>query len=442
MKRVKDNQLSVNHQLSVEKRKEISFSALRMSKGLTFNKLAPENISEDDTLLAQAGTWMIGIKKLIIMVDYIPARFATYKNRPCIVFYQTNPISKKRERHRISGDLGRLPPEKRAAAAAEIIDSINARLPYGYPHDQEYYTRRVSMTTVKAFELVETLTADLRPATIISYRSSMRKFIRFLESINLHEEPVGAITRQVALAYSDHITMKGLSGRSHNNDINEMHRVYGLLKQREIITANPFDNIPKRKEAVKKRGSIPRDEAILILDHLQKVDVSVCLACALLYYCMIRPNEQRHIRRSDIDMHQAIIIVHGDFAKNHKTEIVTIPDELDRLMVSLGINALDPDQYIIGGSGALGYHRPVGKSATSNRYRAIIQDMFAKRILKSINGNTLYSWKDTGTTSLSRSGITGIGLKDQLRHHSLSETQAYIDKPYAANQFIRTNHRL
>lgn len=425
------------------KARKISFSAQDNTQEVNNQIVKPLiNTPEADTLLTSGLVRMINREKLIIMIDYLPARLVRGKNRWYICYYQTNPSTGIRQRHRESFDIGRLPKRARLDVAKELIARINAKLPYGFPYNEDFYSRQVRMNTAQAFELVEKVGVDLRHATKLSYAYSMRKFLAFLKTINMEKESVEDITKKVAIAFSDHLVNSGLSGRSHNNDINEMKRVFNVLRSREIINSNPFEGIPKRRVEQKSRRGLSPKEVTIIMDHVEKVDKSVYLSCALLYFCFIRPNEQRFLRATDINLEASTINIDGNYSKNRKTAFVTIPDQLKEILLSLGIEKLKPHEYLLGAASQIGNPTAVSKSNISNRYRVIIQDLHAKRILSSIAGNTLYSWKDTGANALGRSGINGIALRDQMRHHSLEETQVYLGNPTIADEFIKTHHRL
>lgn len=425
---------------------DISFSAQRNHKRLISNVSAGFSNNPADTLLTAVppapfhGHVGRYATTLTVMIDYRPARLVKTKDRWYIVYYQTNPVSRSLERFRSTFDLGRYPIEHRIQAASEVISRINSRLPYGYPFDEDFYSRNVALTLRKAFDLVTASNEDLRHATKLSYASTSRKFLAFAESIKLADEPVEAITRKVAMAFSDHLNLKGLSGRSHNNDINEMRRVFNVMKSRELITVNPFDNIPKRREAEKLRRDVTKKEMEVILTYSFEHDKSVFLSCALLFFCLIRPNEQRNLKRKNFDLDCQTIVVDGYYSKNRKTQTVTIPDQLKTILVELGILELDPDQYVIGPRNCLGRETPIAKSGISNRYREIIQSLHKSKELKNITGNHLYSWKDTGASYMRASGIDAFSLQEQGRWHSLAMAQKYLSERTTANDSIRRKH--
>lgn len=425
---------------------EISFSAHRNHKRLISNVSAGFNTNPADTNLTQVPATphhdLVGryATTLTVMIDYRPARLVKTKDRWYILYYQTNPVSKTLERFRSTFELGRYPIENRLEAAAEVINRINSRLPYGYPFDEDFYSRNVATSLRKAFELVTASSEDLRHATKLSYRYSMRKFMTFAESIRLADEPVEAITRKVAMAFSDNLTLQGLSGRSHNNDINEMRRVFNVIKSRDLITSNPFDNIPKRREAEKLRRALTKAEMDIILPYTLEHDKSVFLSCALLFFCLIRPNEQRHLKKPNFDIENHTIIIDGQYSKNRKSQTVTIPDQLKAILIELGLPDLDPAHYVIGPRDKIGRTTRIAKSGISNRYREIVQHLHKTGALKNITGNELYSWKDTGAASMRSSGIDAFSLQEQGRWHSLAMAQKYLAERTTANEFIRKNH--
>lgn len=63
-------------------------------------------------------------------MHYLPARLVVSRQRWYITFYQTDPVTGKRVRHRDTFDLNRIPSiRERTQAARMIIHEINAKLP-------------------------------------------------------------------------------------------------------------------------------------------------------------------------------------------------------------------------------------------------------------------------------------------------------------------------
>ena len=377
------------------------------------------------------------------MNDYLPARLVRAKDRWFISFYQTDPLDRIRRRHRETYDLNRVENKhQRLELAKNLIRKINAQLPYGYPHEHGLYFRSVSMPVDEALNYALETKSDLRPATLHSYRSTCKTFKSFLTNQRMETIPVGSIDKSIAFAYSDFIIKSGKAAVTHNNVIDELRCIFNVLKERDIIFNNPWVGIRKRREAPKKRKPVPSSDITTILEYLFENDKSVYLSCLLEFYCMIRPNEQRYIRQCQVDLERSVIQIKPEFAKNHKEEIVTIPDEFKKTLISLGIEQLDPSYFILGYSSLIGSWKPIGKNTTSARYTEHINTLYAAGRISTKDGNTLYSWKDTGGDYMAGSINDAVRMKNQFRHHSLEETQKYLSQSTTADKKIRKRHNL
>ncbi|HZV71622.1 MAG TPA: phage integrase N-terminal SAM-like domain-containing protein [Saprospiraceae bacterium] len=377
----------------------------------------------------------------VIMIDFLPARYVAGK-RPYIVWYQTNPNSLIRERWRDSFDLGRIAPEKRADAAAMIIKTIDARLPFGYPYDQDLYESKVTMLAEPAINYSLVLCRGLRNATIRTYSSVTRKFLKFLQEKNYDQLPIGSLSTRVAEMYSARLLEEGLLPVTHNKNITALHSIFAKLVKKKIITTNIWKEIEQLKEGEKKRIPVPEDHIPIILDYLRKNDVTVYTACLLQFYTMVRPNEMRQMRRSNFDLQKSIIIIQSDVSKNGKNGVTTIPDEFMGILIDLKIESLHSTDYLLREKTHLGSKKPLSKNALGHRYRLAIKFLHRSGHLKNITGNTLYSWKDTGNDYLSDNVTNALKWMNQNRHQSLDETQKYLSKRKVADQDVKENHRL
>lgn len=400
--------------------------------------------TDGDTILTRIIQSRVVMQPIcIIMIDYLPARLVRAKDRWYICFYQTDPVDRIRRRHRDTYDLNRIESTTmRIDAAKTIVRQINAKLPYGYPYEPGMYSRTVSMPVDEALNYALELKSDLRPATLHSYRSTCKTFKSFLATHHMDTIPVGSIDKSIAFSYSDHIIKSGKAAVTHNNVIDELRCIFNLLKEREIIFTNPWVGIRKRREAPKKRKPVPSSDIVTILEYLFENDKSVYLSCLLEFYCMIRPNEQRYIQRCQVDLDRSVIQIKSEFAKNHKEEIVTIPNEFKVTLISLGIEQLDPSDFILGYSSSIGSWKPIGKNTTSARYTDHINTLCMAGHISTKNGNTLYSWKDTGGDYMAESINDAVRMKNQFRHHSLEETQKYLSAQTSADKRIKKRHNL
>lgn len=397
-----------------------------------------------DTLLPQISEPRVVMRgELRIMnIDYRPARLVRTPKRWYFQFYQTDPSTGVMDRHRLSFDIGHYPAEYREAKAREILDELNSKLPYGYPYDPVQVAAAKPMQIREALDLALKYCADLRPATLTSYRSWCRKFIRFLESVGLADQPVTIVNKRLALAFSDHLTRSDITARSHNNDINGISTIWGILVKRELVDRNPFSTVPRRKKKPSSRRPVPGHDIPVILQYLEENDISVYVSCLLLFYTLIRPNEQRQLQRYHFQLDRSLINIPGHISKNNQDNTITIPDELLQLLLKAGIQNLRPTDYVIGGRIQLGGRSPIGKSSASNRYREAIQLLHEQKAILNITGNTIYSWKNTGMDALANSRTPARNYQNQARHHSLEESERYMSKQITADPFIKENHSL
>lgn len=375
-------------------------------------------------------------------IDYRPARLVRTAKRWYFLFYQTDPASGVMERHRLSFDIGHYPAEHREAKAREILDELNSKLPYGYPYDPVQVAAVKPMQIRAALDLALKYCADLRPATLTSYRSWCRKFIRFLEDVGLADQPVTIVNKRLALAFSDHLTQSEITARSHNNDINGISTIWGILVKRELVDRNPFSTVPRRKKKPSSRRPVPAYDIPVILQYLEENDVSVYISCLLLFYTLIRPNEQRQLQRYHFQLDRSLIHIPAHISKNNQENSITIPDELMAALMTAGIQNLRPTEYVIGGRNRLGSAAPIGKSSGSNRYREAIQHLHHQKMIINIQGNTIYSWKNTGMDALAHGHTPARTYQNQARHHSLEESERYMSRQVTADPFIKENHSL
>lgn len=193
-------------------------------------------------------------------------------------------------------------------------------------------------------------------------------------------------------------------------------------KRGEIITL-PFDLVvfPRKK---KDQGAevIQLEDLKILLPEIKRLDPQLYLACIIQYYCFIRPGKElRLLKIGDIDLHNGLIMVRQENAKNKLQQSVTMPQQLIDICFEYGIDKADNSLFIFGNKKRFGT-KPC--SINMLRYRFdIIRDH-----LNLSKGYKLYSFKHTGASRLHMSGISMRELMDQLRHTKLEATQHYVKK--------------
>ena len=227
--------------------------------------------------------------------------------------------------------------------------------------------------------------------------------------------------------FLDHIYIElELSAQYRNNCLTHLKAFGKWCVYKGILTSNPAAGIPSlsQKLCTKKRAAIPPNVISEISEYLQRHDKHFLLSCYLLYYCCIRPGEQVRLKISDINIKERTITIPAEASKNKKTQTVTMPNKVLKLMLDLEIFTNPPTYFIFSSN-----IKP-GAKLVSRRMLSKHWDKM-KVALHLPPKYQFYSLKDTGITTMLINKVSNIAVRDQARHSSLSITNIYareIDK--------------
>lgn len=185
----------------------------------------------------------------------------------------------------------------------------------------------------------------------------------------------------------------------------------------------PFDLVVFPRKTKDQSADVIHPEHLrtLLIDIKEK-DPQLFLACMIQFYCFIRPGrELRFLKVGDIYLDDGLIKINQFNAKNHKEQIVTMPQQLIELCYEYGIDKADRNLYIFGPKKTYGT-----KAVSENMLRYRFNQFRLKHNLP--KGYKFYSFKHTGASMLHKSGISMRELMDQLRHTRLSATEHYLKK--------------
>lgn len=371
--------------------------------------------------------------------NYVSARLVTGK-RWFIQYYVENPVTKKSERFRVSNNFNRIKDknERMKVALAMVADLNENLLPFGYPYKTKNSTPAY-INLMDGINLAMSIKARSdRSKTVSSYQTIVNNFKEFVISKKLEDLPLKDFTEREATMYLDHVTLhKKIAPRTFNNYKQFMTAIWNELKQRSYTMHNPFEKIKKLKITEKNRRMIDDDEAKIILDYVIHHEPMLTLCILLLLYCAIRPGEQRQLRVKDININRGMINLSGSITKNKRNEIVTIPNEIIPLIKSFGFEKWNQNDYIFGK--CLKPHPTIMTGANSlyEKHKSVIKYLYEIKKLRSIEGITLYSWKDTGAMALVKSGVDPYQIMRHFRHSDLSTTQKYMKSLQDINEAIR-----
>lgn len=244
-----------------------------------------------------------------------------------------------------------------------------------------------------------------RPRTFHSYRSVLYRFIAW--KLNNFNEPN---TR-----YLDHLLNTGVAPQTAYNSL---ATIKTFITKTEGLE-NDLTHIKRIKTSPRSPQTFTDEQLRLLRVYIQALKPYFWTACALQYYCFIRPNELRYLKVRDIDLVKNKIFLSHTFTKNKKDHFVTIPNPLRPLLTYL--SSVDQRYYVLGSN----------ENFKPSKYllpRGKLSNYFTK-VLKTLNIQgrfSFYSLKHTGVEKAVRAGVNIKEIQVQLRHHSLDMVNEYL----------------
>jgi len=371
--------------------------------------------------------------------DYMPARLVRGV-RWYVEYYQTDPMTKERRRFREYHQLNRIDDLKeRYRKGIAIVHHLNAALlPYGHPFtDTSHMPMHISLIDGVTLALSVKQRSD-RSKTVSSYNSIVQHFISHIKKNKMEELPLRKFGSREASEYMDVLTLKKkIKPRTFNNYKQVLTAIWNELIQRGYVSFNPFAKISRLSAPDKDRRMMEVHEAQIILDYCLENDKIMALSILLLYYCFVRPGEQRQMRVHHIDLTAGTVTIPGTIAKNKKTEMVTIPKALIPVLQMIGIDQWYAHDFIFGKQLKSHPDTMCGVNALAERHKKILTHLHKSGKLRSIKGISLYSWKDTGAMLMIRQGVDAYEVMRQMRHSDLSVTQKYLKSLHSINAAVR-----
>ncbi len=374
-------------------------------------------------------------KKVTPFVDYIPAELRENKTWE-IVYYaldpHTNTLKIKRNRVRPLKSVS----ERRKLGKRMVLE-VNKRLGRGWNpfiNEDEFrgYTRfsQVCKIFLDRTEK-EVRNNDKRPDTLRSYASFLKNFQFFLSEIGESDMFALKFEHSLLRDFIDHIYYdRENSARTRNNYLHFFNTFSEWMIRRQYISKNPTLRIEPLPVSRKTRIVIPDEVLKHIFEYLKKVSPQYHILCLMCYYCLIRRTEMTKIRVRDIILKNSVIYITSETAKNKKNLPVTIPDILLPELANHLKKANNQD-FVFGTNFLPG---------PASIHPKKISDQWDK-LRSKLNLPQEYQWyslKDTGITNLLKAGVPLISVRDQARHHSSNQTDAYTPKEIlAANTDIR-----
>ena len=347
-------------------------------------------------------------KKIASKLPYLCARLAKKADRWDIVFYQTDPSTGIRKRHRETWELNRIADKKeKAAAAKRAVAEVNRMLPHGYPYiTQAEIDRRIN--SVSLADAIRRAMAAKESSDRYETRKDARSiggvFLAWAKQHKLETMPAEQFTRKNAMEYMDYIGTrktkdgKPISNTTWNNYRNKTGSLFVLLVEREIIKENPFSKVKRKAVAVKKRRKFTPEGRAAVAGWLHRHDYICLLAVTLQYYGLLRGTELRRLRKSDFDMNKGVIYLPAEKSKTSRDRWITLPETLLSLLKDERFASIPGNYLVFGYRGTPHADKECGRSYIWRHLRRCLNSLKKAGTLTDISGLSPYSFKDTGIT--------------------------------------------
>lgn len=323
--------------------------------------------------------------------------------------------------------------KERETYAAILISNLFERLKVGWnPFVNGEKTRHFTdfSTVIKRYRDY-TVAAEqkkiLKPKTAVDYRSRLNQLEIYLQETGTSIKYAYQFTRTFAVDFLDYLILdKDVSAKTRNNYRTWMSTFAAWMVERQYIDSNPIENIHQLREEEKFRDPLSQKDLVRLRDYASKYNPSFYLACMMEYYCLIRPDELRHVKIGDISIKDQSVYVAPDVSKNRKGQVVALNDCVLKIMIDQGIFEHPSGEYLFGHD-----LRPGPDQIYVNRFR--IEWQKVRDALGFPKSYQFYSLKDSGIRDLANAeGI--VAARDQARHSDISVTNKYLKNTRVAHE--------
>lgn len=355
---------------------------------------------------------------------YIPASLRHTSSGWHIEYFARHPQSQILERKRI-----KLNRERRRFSrlcdfriyANDIVCRLNAKLAGGWsPFMEEENLRYYTSLSQVIEEYLSEKRKELRPATLVSYRSFCKMFGEWCDE-HVPKIYMSVFNRVLAVRYLDFVySDRGVSARTYNNQLKMGRALFAWAKEKCYIKENPFEFVKTKREDVKRRVLIPANTRRLVSDYLVEHNPAFLIVCQLVYTSLIRPKEIRLIQVKHIQLSDKVIFIPAGNAKTHHQRHAALSASIVEYLEGLSLERYSPDDYLFSEDlkpGAV----PCGPARFRHEWDKVRSALGLPQEMQ------LYSFRDTGINNLLKSGVDPLTVMQHADHHDLSMTTRYAN---------------
>jgi len=371
-------------------------------------------------------------------VDFKPPKLHDTGDCWYVYYSVKSPETGKFKRYRVKVNRGTIREKK--AAAREIMASLSQKLQLGW---SPLSTGQVAKGAVPAFEVFQAFenvkAKEMEAQSLASYRSYIRTFRRFLESVGFTDHSlILSIDHDVARDFMEHLEADDkISPATYNNYLSFMVTFFGWIRRRGYIQENVFEGFDRKPKKLtrKKRRLLTDSELSVLFRFLADENPEYLAICLLCYCCFMRPKEIALLRCSDIDLKHQTVHVSEAIAKNDNESFRTIPTVA--MPVFRRLDLARPDFYLFGRKNGDGSAFTPGPESCGRKRIAHFWEKHIKDLDGIGNGVSFYSLKDTGITRTLSEGVALNFVQQQADHSSPAITGIYVGKTAEALEVMK-----
>lgn len=287
--------------------------------------------------------------------------------------------------------------EERKALAAALIKSLRLDLPKSQP-------------TNFLEKVIEMRSVYWRPKTVSAYTTILKKWVEYLKKVKLEKAD-----EVIVISFLMHMKENGASKSTIFKYRNSLYTLYQYAITYKLAKENPVSKETKAKKEARSLHFFT-DKQIEQF-RASNIDRQLWLGMRFLFYCFIRPGEQRNMRIEWINFENRFVDIPGQWSKNGKSQKVVIPD---RFFNEIKYLQQYPNSfYVLSKSGNPGTEQ-ITTQWLNLTHKKLLDE------LKIRGRYAFYSWKHTGAVKAVQAGINIKDLQLQLRHHSLDMVNEYL----------------
>lgn len=309
----------------------------------------------------------------------------------------------------------------RSVKALEIKQKITLQLKSGYsPFEIKERSLNIEASINEVLK-IKYATCGTRAKS--TYTSIANKFINWLKANNYTTLKPTELNKAICQKYLDYLLIKKhCSNRTYNNNLSSLRTIFECMLERDYVDFNVWKKIKKLPTKEADISSFSREEREFLTDYLKAVNPRLYCIALLIYYCYLRPAEIVRLKISDFDFAKGQILVKGSNSKNGKNQIVIMHQHLINELLSIGLDKYNSDLYAFANHIEFTpSYIKIAPTRIADAWRLLVKH---KTHIK----KNIYDLKPTGAGEAFESGIDARQIQLQIRHHSLEQTQIYLDK--------------